>query len=116
MVQVRSCLLDHLGHQEQAALDGAGALRWLASRWLGSLTDVVAQAQGHVADVATGCASGSMPVVSTARIFSTMSKNSLICVSMRSRSSGASSKAGQVGDAGNISRGQVTWSFNRNRV
>ena len=38
-----------------------------------------------------GCGSGSMPAVSTARIFSTMSKKPLIWVSMRSLSGGLSS-------------------------
>ena len=60
--------LDHLRHQEQAASTPARCAGWPRAGRLAR--HVVAQAQRHVPDGATGCASGSTPVVSTARICS----------------------------------------------
>jgi hypothetical protein len=59
---------DHLGHQEQAALHGGGAAL-VGFALVGLAGDVVAQAQVHVLDRGHRVRRGSMPVVSTARIF-----------------------------------------------
>src|SRR5690606_1208525 len=66
----------------------AGALRILASRWLGSLATSSRRRSTTSWMAATGWASGSTPEVSTACIFSTMPKKPLSCESMRALSSG----------------------------
>ena len=69
----------------------AGALRWLASRWSGSLAMSSRRRRAMSWMAATGCDSGLTPEVSTACIFSTMPKKSLSWPSMRSLSAEESS-------------------------
>ena len=74
----------------------AGALHWLASRLSGSLTRSSRNRKVTSCRVAKGWVSGSMPVVSTARIFSTNSKKPLTCVNIRSLSAGLSSSRAKL--------------------
>jgi hypothetical protein len=85
-------LFDHLGNQEQAVFHGRGTLL-VGFALVGLAGRVLAQSQAMSDNTTTGWANGVMPVVSTARICSTMSKKMFICVSMRSLSEGASSSA-----------------------
>ena len=74
----------------------AGALHWLASRLSGSLTRSSRNRKVTSCMVAKGWASGSMPVASTARIFSTNSKKPLTCVNIRALSAGWSSSRARL--------------------